>query len=100
MLVTTLARDDKLGHPFFIAKILELMKDEEGKQTKSIVVHWYHTSSTYAFAGKYSLEMVKEVGCTSRKRRRENVSSTSTVTLDNVDILVYDLSLTKTGYLR
>ena len=100
MLVATLAQDDELGHPFWIAKILEIMKDEEGNQVKSIVVHWYHTSSPDAFTGKYSLEMVRNVGDTSRKRRRKNVPSTSTLTLDNVDILVYDFFLTKTSHLR
>ena len=95
MLVATLAGDDNLGHPFWIEKFLVLMKDEQGNQAKSIVVHWYHTSSLDAFAGKYSLEMVKDVQGTSRKRRRKNVPSTSTLTLDNVDILEYDFSLTK-----
>mgnify|MGYP006889210851 FL=1 len=45
MFVATLARDDEFGHPFWIAKILERMMDEQGNQVKSIVVHWYHTSS-------------------------------------------------------
>ena len=66
----------------------------------SIVVHWYHTSSPNAFTRKYSLEMVKDVGGTSRNQRRKNRLSTSTLTLDSVDILVYDFSLTKTGHLR
>ena len=100
MLVATLAGDDNLGHPFWIAKIIELVKDEEGNQTKSIVVHWYQTSSPDAFTGKYSLEMVKDVRCSSRKRRRKNIPSTTTLALDRVDILVYDFSLTKSGHLR
>ena len=66
----------------------------------SIVVHWYHTSSPDAFTGKYSLEMVKDLRGTSRKRRRKNLPSMSTLTLDHVVILVYDFSLTKTGHLR
>ena len=66
----------------------------------SIVVHWFHTSSSDAFTRKYSLDMVKDVGGTSRKWRRKNLQSTSTLTLDHVDILVYDFSLTKTGHLR
>ena len=37
------------------------MKDEQDNEVWSIVVHWYHTSSLDAFAGKYSLEMVKDV---------------------------------------
>ena len=100
MLVATLAGGDKLGHPFWIAKIIEIIRDDEGNQVKSIVVHWYHTSSKDAFTGKYSLEMVKDVEGSSRKRRRKNLPSTSTLALDNVDILVYDFALTKTGHLR
>ena len=100
MLVATLAQDDELGHPFWIAIIIEIMKDEESNQVKSIVVHWHHTSSRDAFTGKYSLVMVKKVGDTSRKQRRKNVPSTSTLKLDNVDIQVYDSFLTKTRHLR
>ena len=45
--------------------------------------------------------MVNDVECTSRKRsRRKNLPSVSTLALDNVDILVYDFSLTKIGHLR
>ena len=44
--------------------------------------------------------MVKDVEGTSKKRRRKNVPSISTLTLDSVDILVYDFSLTKIGHLR
>ena len=44
--------------------------------------------------------MVKDVEGTSRKWRRNNLSSTSTLTLDTVDILVYDFSLTKIEHLR
>ena len=32
MLVATLAGGDEMGHPFWIAKILEIIKDEEGNQ--------------------------------------------------------------------
>ena len=100
MMVATLAGGDEMGHPFWIAKITDIIKDEVGNQVTSIVVHWLHTSSPDAFTGKYSLEMVKDVGGTSKKRRRKNIPSTSTLTLDHVDILVYDFSLTKTGHLR
>ena len=44
--------------------------------------------------------MVKDVGGTSRNRRRKNLPSTSTLILDNVDIVVYNFSVTKTRYLR
>ena len=89
-----------MGHPFRIVKITEIFKDEQGNQVMSIVVHWYHTSSLDAFIGKYSLEMVKDVKGTSIKRRRKSLPSMSTLKLDNVDILVYDFSLTKTSHLR
>ena len=46
------AGDDELGHPFWIAKLLEIMKDESCNQVKSIVVHWCHTSSPNAFTEK------------------------------------------------
>ena len=67
MLVTTLAEDDELKHPFWIARIIEIMKDDQGNQVKSIVVHRYHTLSPNAFVGKHSLEMVKDVQITSKK---------------------------------
>ena len=61
-----------------------------------LIIH----TSIGAFTGKYSLEMVKDVEGTSKNRRRRNVPSISTLTLDSIDILVYDFSLTKTGHLR
>ena len=88
VMVATLAGGDEMGHPFWIAKITDIIKDELSKQVMSIVVHWYHTSSLDGFTGKYSLEMVKDVGGTSRKWRIKNLLSTSTLTLDRVDILV------------
>ena len=100
MMVATLADGDEMVHPFWIAKITNIIKDELRNQVMSIMVHWYHTSSPYAFTGKYSLEMVKDVRGTSRKWRRKNLPSTSTLTLDHVDILVYDFSLTKIDHLR
>ena len=81
-------------------KITDIIKDELSNQVTSIVVHWFQNSSPNAFTGKYSLEMVKDVGGTNRKHRRKNLPSTSTLTLYHVDILVYDFSLTKTGHLR
>ena len=66
MMVATLAVGDEMGHPFWIVKITDIIKDEVGNQVTSIVVHWFPISSPYAFTGKYSLEMVKDVGGTSR----------------------------------
>ena len=59
MMVATLAGCDEMDHPFWIAKITNIIKDELGNQVTSIVVHWFHTSSPDAFTGKYSLEMVQ-----------------------------------------
>ena len=84
MLVATLAKDDELNHPFHTTKIIEIKKDDQGNKVKSIVFNWFHTSSPNAFVGKYSLEMVKDVGSTSKKRRRKNVPSISTLTFDSV----------------
>ena len=39
MLVVTLAGDNEFDHPFWVAKILEIMKNEKSNQLKSIVVH-------------------------------------------------------------
>ena len=93
--------DNEFDHPFWVANILEIMKNEQNNQLKSVVVHWYHTSSPDAFIGKYCLEMVKDVDDTIKKRGRKNLrTAISTLTLDFVDILVYDISLTKTCHLR
>ena len=67
MMVAKLAGGDEMGHPFWITKITDIIKDEVSNQVMSIVVHWFHTYSLDAFIGKYSLEMVKDVGGTSRK---------------------------------
>ena len=100
-LVATLVGDNEFDHPFWVANILEIMKNEQNNQLKSVVVHWYHTSSPDAFIGKYCLEMVKDVDDTIKKRGRKNLrTAISTLTLDFVDILVYDISLTKTCHLR
>ena len=60
MLVATLAEGDEFGHLFWIAKIIEIIKDEQGNQVMSIVVHWYHTSSPYAFTGRHKQKEEKK----------------------------------------
>ena len=35
-----------------------------------------------------------------KRKRKKNVKSTSLLNMDEVDILVYDFALTKTGHLR
>ena len=67
--MATLGGGDKLSHPYWIAEIIEIIKVDEGNQVKSIVVHWYHTSSKDAFTRKYLLEMVKDVEGSSGEER-------------------------------
>ena len=38
MMVATLAGGDEMGHPFWMAKIIDIIKDELRKQVMSIVV--------------------------------------------------------------
>ena len=52
MLVAILVGDDEMGHPFWIAKITNIIKDELSNQVMSIVVHWYHTSSLEGGRGR------------------------------------------------
>ncbi|KAH7365155.1 hypothetical protein KP509_18G011500 [Ceratopteris richardii] len=98
-LIAVLADGDEATRPFWIAKVLEITKDIDQRRIEALVVHWYYTKSSNAFTGKYNLEMV----CDTKRRgskRKKNIRSTSTLKMDDVDILVYDFSLTKTGHLR
>ena len=100
MLIATPAEGNELGHPFWIGKVLEVIMHEDQNKIKSLKVHWYSTRCKNAFAGKYTMEML-EISRTSGKRKRQkNVRSTSLLNLDDVDILVYGFSLTKSGHLR
>ena len=42
MMVATLVGGDEMGHPFWIAKVTDIIKDELRNQVTSIVVHWFH----------------------------------------------------------
>ncbi len=99
-LIVTLVDDDELGHPFWIAKVIELIKDESQTLLLSLKVHWYHTTSLNAFTGKYLLEMMSVAAPSNAKRKRKTVRRVSTLHLEEVDVILYDFTLTKSGHLR
>ena len=99
-LIVTLADNDALGHPFWIAKVIELIKDENTNRLLSIKVHWYHKTCHNAFVGKYTLEMIPATTGLGAKKRKKNVWHVSTLDLADVDIIVYDFTLTKSDHLR
>jgi hypothetical protein len=100
MLIATLAEDDELGHPFWIAKVLKVSRSEADNKLLSLRVHWYHTTSQNAFSGKYSLEMIGITSGKGAKRRKKNVRRITTLNLQEVDVIIYAFTLTKSGHLR
>ena len=99
-LIVTLADGDELGHPFWIAKVIELIKDENQSLLLSLKVHWYHTMSPNAFTGKYTLEMMTTAAGSGAKKRKKTIRRISTLLLEEVDVILYDFTLTKSGHLR
>jgi hypothetical protein len=100
MLIATPADENSHGHQFWVGKILEVLMHEIENTIKSINVHWYNTRSANAFTGKYTLEMIE---CPTRRggrKRKRNIRNTSTLDISDVDIIVYDFTLTKAGRLR
>ena len=94
MLIATPANENSHGHQFWIGKILEVLMHEIEK------AHWYNTLSENAFTGKYTVEMI-EFPMTRRGRKmKRNICNTSTLDISDVDIIVYDFTLTKAGCLR
>ena len=67
---------------------------------KSIKLHWYTTKSENAFMGKYTLEMIECPTTWGGRKRKQNIRNTSTLDICDVDIIVYDFTLTKAGRLR
>ena len=59
MMVATLAGGDEMGHPFWIAKITDIIKDEPRNQVTSIVVHWFHTSYQMHLLGNTLLRWLR-----------------------------------------
>ena len=100
MLIATPADENSHGHQFWLGKILEVLMNEIEKTIKSIKVHWYNTRSENAFTGKYTLEMIECPTTRGGRKRKRNIRNTSTLDISDVDIIVYDFTLTKAGRLR
>ena len=100
MLIATPADENSHGHQFWIGKILEVLMHEIEHTIKSIKVHWYNTRSENAFTGKYTLEMIECPTTRGGRKRKRNIRNTSTLDISDVDIIVYDFTLTKAGRLR
>ena len=99
-LIATLADGDVLGHPFWIAKVIDLIKDDSQTTILSLKVHWYHTTSKNAFTGKYTLEMMSTTTRIGAKKKKKIVRRISTLHLVDVDVILYRFTLTKSGHLR
>ena len=95
MLITTPADENSHGHQFWIGKILEVLMHEIEHTIKSMKVHWYNTRSENAFTGKYTLEMIECPTTRGGRKRKRNIRNTSTLDISDVDIIVYDFTLTK-----
>ena len=100
MLIATPADENDLGHQFWIGKVLEVLMHENQNKIKTTKVHWYNTTSKNAFKGKYTLEMMECPRSRGNRKRKRNVRNTSTLDMQEVDIIVYDFTLTKAGRLR
>ncbi|KAJ7564249.1 hypothetical protein O6H91_02G009500 [Diphasiastrum complanatum] len=99
-MIATLASEDPLQHPFWIAKVLPISRHATSHKITKVNVHWLKTDHVDAFMGKYSLEMISNGRGKSKKRKMKNIQSTSVLYLKDVDILVYDFKLTTTSHLR
>ena len=86
-LIATLADVDDLGHPFWTAKVLELIKDEPHNKLLSLKVHWYHTTYQNAFIGKYTLEMITTTIGRGAKRRKKNIRRITTLHLEDANMI-------------
>ena len=100
MIIATLAYEDRLGHPFWAARIMEVNCLENDKELYSVKVHWYRTLNMDAFKGRYIPEIISQRGIGGKRKGSKNTPSIGELLLSDVDILVYDFALTATGYLR
>ena len=91
-LIATLTYGDALGHPFWIAKIIDLIKDDSQSTILSLNVHWYHTTSKNVFVGKYTLEMMSTTARIGAKKKKKTVQRISTLHLVDVDVILYILA--------
>ena len=69
-------------------------------QIKSTKVHWYNTKRKNAFTGKYTLEMMECPKSRGNRKCKRNVRNTLTFDMQEVDIIVYEFTLTKAACLR
>lgn len=68
-LIATLASDNPLQHPFWIAKLLSMSRDARSNLITSITVHWVQIYHASAYREKYSLEMLCTGKGTSKKQK-------------------------------
>jgi hypothetical protein len=99
-MIAVLATEDPHGYPFWIAKIINI--DKENEDVVVIEVHWY-AIGTHPFNDVYKLEKVVEKNV-SRKRKTKGQNTTCCRTdllkLADIDIHIYEFNLKKRGTLR
>ena len=99
MLIATPADDNGLGHQFWIGKVLDVGMHENEYQNKSIKVHWYNTRSKNAFTGKNTLEIMECPTSRGNRKMERNIRNLLYLDISEVDIIVYNFTLTKIGRL-
>ena len=93
-------QENDLRHQFWIGKVLDVVMHENQNKIKSTKVQWYNTTSKNAFSGKYTLELMERPTSRGHRKRNRNIRNTSTLDMEEVDIIVYDFTCTKAGRLR
>ena len=94
MLIACPAEEDEKGRPFWIARVVDTIK-EEGLLTK-LKIHWLVTRAVNAYEGKYDLEMRTE----GKGRKAKKVYSKDELDLKEVRILCYGFTLKTDNRLR
>ena len=99
-MIAVLADGDPLGYPFWVPKVIKVIKENEN--ITAVEVHWY-AKNTHPFNVVYKPEMVvdKQIH-RKRKRKGTNINRhrTDLFKLEDVDILVYEFNSTKRGTLH
>ena len=65
-----------------------------------IKVHWYNIRIKNVLIGKYTLEILDCTRSKGNRKWKKNICNTSTLNINEVDMIVYDFTLTKVGRLR
>ena len=73
---------------------------ENDNQIKSTKMHWYNTKFKNALIGNYTLEMMEYPTSRGSRKRKRNMRNATTLDMQEVDIIVYNFTLTKVGRLR